>query len=223
MSEPNRNQAEPSAAPPMIPLSIEEYQRLRTLESQIEEIRSAKSAELEAKESERIKALADKGRIEEAFNQQRQTLEARLNESNTRYVELERQVFNERKKSMIAEAFAGRTFVGNSPERQAETARQVRSLLEAQFETIRDDSGALFVKDKISGRPAAEVIRESLDSPSFAHFFAPSSQGGAGVDATRSSTNHQPPKPGSLDFIAAEFKARQVKYGAIGLHPIPGR
>ena len=212
-----------SAASATIPLSVEEYQRLRSLESQVEELRMAKAAELEAKEADRIKALADRGRIEEALSQQRQAFESKLNDSTSRFAELERQIFAERKGAVIAQAFAGRMFVGESPERQAEAAMQLRSLLESRFETARDASGALVVRDKASGRPAGEVIRETLDSPSFAHFFAPSSRGGAGFDATRSMPNLTLPKPGSLDFIASEFKARQTKYGAIGMHPVPRR
>lgn len=222
MPEPIHNPSEPASAA-SIALSVEEYQRLKGLESQVDELRSARTTELEAKEAERIKALAERGRIEEALSQQRQALEAKLGESAARFAELERQIFDERKNAVIAQAFAGRAFVGDSPERQAEAAMQVRALLESRFETVRDASGALVVRDKASGRPAADVIRETLDSASYAHFFAPSSRGGAGGDATRSSPRPQPPRPGSLDFIAAEFKARQASYGAFGMHPIPGR
>lgn len=226
MPEPIPNSSSSSAessAPATIPLSVEEYQRLKGLEAQIEDLRSARSFELETKEAERIKALAERGRIEEALSEQRQALEAKLSESAARFAELERQVFSERKNAVIAQAFAGRTFVGETPERQAEAAAQVQALLESRFETARDPSGSLIVRDKSTGRTAAEVIRETLDSASFAHFFAPSSRGGAGGDATRSAPNPQPPKPGTLDHIAAEFKARQASYGAFGLHPVPGR
>jgi hypothetical protein len=222
MPESNQNLSDPAEGS-TVPIPAEEYQRLRGLEAQIEELRSAKAAELDAKEADRIRALADRGRIEEALTQQRQSFESKLNESMTRYAELERQVLAERKGSVIAQAFAGRTFVGDTPERQAEAAMQVKALLDARFEAVRDASGSLVVREKATGRPANDVIRETLDSPSFAHFFAPSSRGGAGGDATRSAPGQPPPKPGSLDYIAAEFKARQARYGAFGLHPIPGR
>jgi hypothetical protein len=222
MPEPIQNPSEPAAAA-TISLPVEEYQRLKGLEAQVDELRSARTTDLDAKEAERIKSLAERGRIEEALSRQRQALEAKLGESAARFAELERQIFDERKAAVIAQAFAGRSFVGDGPERQAEAAMQVRALLESRFETVRDASGSLVVRDKASGRAAADVIRETLDSASYAHFFAPSSRGGAGGDATRSAPSPKPPKPGSLDFIAAEFKARQASYGSFGMHPIPGR
>ncbi len=207
----------------MVPLTVEEYQRLRGLEGQLTELRTAKEAEIAAKEAERIKALADKGQVDVAFEELRKTHETKLGEATTKYADLERQVFSERKSSVIAQAFAGRTFVGATPEAQAQAAVQVRTLLESQFETARDGSGALIVRDKLTGRPAADVLKESLDSPTFAHFFAP--RGNAGSGGLGGSTSSAPagdaPKPGSLDFIAAEFKARQARYGSFGLTAKP--
>ena len=222
MPEPTANKPE-SAGAATIALSVEEYQRLRGLEAQVEDLRNARNSELEAKEADRIKALAERGRIEEALSQQRQAYESKLNDSMSRFADLERQIFSERKSAVIAQAFAGRAFVGDSPERQSEAATQLRALLESKFETVRDASGSLVVRDKATGRPAGEVIRETLDSGSYAHFFAPSSRGGAGGDATRPTASLQPPKPGSLDFIASEFRTRQTKYGAIGMHAVTRR
>jgi hypothetical protein len=202
-----------------VALSAEEYQRLRDAASQLEELRSLKAAEIDAKESERQRVLAEKAELEAALDQNRRNWEQKLNETTSKFTDLERQIFQERRAAVIAQAFAGRSFVGETAERKAETASQVRSLLESRFETVRESSGGLVVRDKITGRPAADVIREALDSPSFAHFFAPTSRGGAGSDGSRSPVHRPAPAPGSLEQIAEEFKARQSRYGAFGLYP----
>ncbi len=163
-----------------IPLTVEEYQRLRSLEKQLEEFQKLQQSALEAKEAERLRVLAEKGQIEEALAQQRKTWEQKHAEAVSRYTQLEQQVHAERKNAAIAEAFHGRTFVGETPDQRAATAAMVRRLLQDDFETTRDASGALVVREKVSGRPAAEVLRERLDSPQFAIFFAPSSRGGSG-------------------------------------------
>ena len=165
---------------------------------------------LEAKEAERLRALAEKGQIEEALAQQRKAWEQKHAEAVSRYTQLEQQVHAERKNSAIAEAFHGRTFVGETPEQKAATAAMVRRLLQDDFETTRDASGALVVREKVSGRPAAEVLRERLDSPQFAIFFAPSSRGGSGTEGTRPPASLQPTQPGSLEAIVSDWRNRQT-------------
>ncbi len=212
--------------PPTVPLAVDEYQRLRGIETQLAQFQAAKDAEIAAKEAERIKALADKGQVDQALEESRKAYEARLNESTAKYADLERQVFNERKGAVIVGAFAGRSFVGQTAEEQARTASQVRTLLEGQFETVRDATGSLVVRDKVTGRPAADVIRETLDSPAFAHFLAPkggTGTGGGAADRTakqEEGKEEDGPKPGSLEWHAAQFKAKQEKYRAKGLKPI---
>jgi hypothetical protein len=207
------------AVPPTIPLTVEEYQRLRSLEKQLEEVQKAQQATLEAKEAERLRALAEKGQIEDALAQQRKSWEQKHAEALSRYTQLEQQIHSERKGSAIAEAFQGRTFVGDNPEQRAATAAMVRRLLHDDFETTRDASGALVVREKVSGRPAADVIRERLDSAEFAIFFAPSSRGGSGADGTRPSASALANQPGSLDAIVSEWRNRQSQYQSFGLHP----
>ena len=164
-------------------------------------------------------SLAEKGQIEEALAQQRKAWEQKHAEALSRYTQLEQQVHAERTNTAIAEAFHGRTFVGETPEQRAATAAMVRRLLQDDFETTRDASGALVVREKVSGRPAAEVLRERLDSPQFAIFFAPSSRGGSGTDGTRPPANLQPTQPGSLDAIVADWRNRQSQYQSFGLRP----
>jgi hypothetical protein len=207
------------AVPPTIPLTVEEYQRLRSLEKQLEEVQRLQQSTLEVKEAERLRALAEKGQIEEALAQQRKTWEQKHAEAVSRYSQLEQQVHSERKNTAIAEAFHGRSFVGETPDQRGATAAMVRRLLQDDFETTRDASGALVVRDKVSGRPAAEVLHERLDSPQFAIFFAPSSRGGSGSDGTRPPANPQPTQPGSLEAIVSDWRNRQTQYQSFGLHP----
>lgn len=211
---------QPADAPPStIPLSVEEYQRLRSLEDQMEEVRKIQQSVLEAKEAERLRVLAEKGQIEEALSQQRKTWEQKHAEAVARYTQLEQQVHAERKNSAIAEALHGRAFVGETPEQRASAAAMVRRLLQDDFETTHDASGALVVRERVSGRPAAEVLRERLDSPQFAIFFAPSARGGAGSDGTRPLAGVLPPQPGSLDAIVSQWRNQQSRSQSFGLHP----
>ena len=208
-----------ASVPPTIPLSVDEYQRLRSLEKQLDEFQRIQQSALEAKEAERLRALAEKGQIEEALAQQRKAWEQKHAEALSRYSHLEQQIHGERKNTAIAEALHGRAFVGETPEQRAGTAAMVRRLLQEDFETTRDASGALVVREKVSGRPAAEVLRERLDSPHFAIFFAPSSRGGSGSDATRPPASPQSTQPGSLDAIVSDWRNRQTQYQSFGLHP----
>ena len=209
----------PRRRPPAA-LTAEEQQRLRTLESQLKEYQRLQEATLEQKETERLRALAEKGQIEEALSQQRQAWEQKHAEALSKYSSLERQVYEERKTAAIAEAFHGRIFVGDTAEQKTAAAVMVRRLLQDEFETVRDSSGGLLVRDKVSGRPASEAIRERLDSPQFAIFFAPSSRGGSGSDGTRPPASAHSAQPGSLESIASQFKNRQNQYQSFGLHPL---
>jgi len=77
------------------------------------------------------------------------------------------------------------TFAGETTEDKAETARQLRAILEPQFETSRDATGVIITREKGTGRPATQVLSEAIASKKFAHFFAAQSRGGSGADGTR--------------------------------------
>ena len=65
-------------APPTIPLSVEEYQRLRSLEKQLDNFQRLQQSALDAKEAERLRLLAEKGQVEEALAQQRTAWEQKM-------------------------------------------------------------------------------------------------------------------------------------------------
>lgn len=220
MNEQSNAEVTPASSQSSGPTQGEERQRLRALEAQLRDVQRQQDAALEMKEQERLRALAEKGQIEEALEQQRSSWERKHAEAVSRYTLLEQQVFGERKSAAIAEALQGRAFVGESPEQRSAAATMVRRLLQDEFETVREASGALVVRERASGRPASEALRERLDSPQFAIFFAPTSRGGAGGDASRPYLAPQGAQPGSLEAIVGQWKDRQNQYQSFGLHPL---
>ncbi len=205
----------------MLTISVDDYQRFRGLEKQLADIRTEQQVALDAKERERLLALSAQGKAEQALDEQKKSWESKVTESNTKYGELERQVYDREKTRVLDSALVGRTFVGESPERQSAKAGQLRRLLESEYETTRLADGNLIVRHKATGRPAEDVLKESLASPDYEHFFKATSQGGAGGDATRSSGGSSqtanPHKPGSVEFYAFQMKAQSAQYPSFGL------
>lgn len=195
---------------PTIPLTVDEYQRLIGLQSQLAQIQAEQRAALEEKEQAKLKALAEKGQVEEAFGQFRTTWEAKVAEQAKKYNDLEASLLGEKKLAVLSSAFAGRQFAGETPDQQNIAAGQLRQLLESQYEAVRDASGQIVVRDKVSLRPATDAVKEALASPHYAHFFAPTSRGGTGSDGSRPpAAQQQPTAPGSLEDIAAKFREAQ--------------
>lgn len=201
--------------PPTIPLTVDEFQRLRGIESQFAEFQKQRQAEIEAKETERLRVLAEKGQVEEAFKQHREMHEKKLAEEQARYASLESSLLSREKATVLAEALMGRSFASE------EASTQLRQLLDMRFEASRNAAGQIEVREKGSLRPAADVMKEVIASPSYAHFFAASSSGGSGSDGSRPpAPPQQPPAAGSLDAIVADWKSRQGQYQSFGLNPI---
>lgn len=158
----------------MVPLTIEEYQRLRTVEAEFGQLRGSVQAERDRLDAERIKALADKGHVEQAMSEQEKRYQSQLQAEKEARLRVESQYHGEKKSSVMTAALMGAPFVS------AVAASQVQSILDSQFETRADATGQIMVVDKMSGRPAADVIRERLASAEFAHFLKAQTQGGAG-------------------------------------------
>jgi hypothetical protein len=162
------------AEPPKIALSVEEYQRLTQSQARLAEIEAEKRQLAEAKEQERLKALAEKGEIEKALTTLRESKDVEIRKAIEKADALETQILGGEKRTVITSGMFGADF------RSDAAAAQVRQLLEPQFESVRDAAGQIVVRDKATLRPAADVIRERLASPDFAHFLKPSTTGGAG-------------------------------------------
>ena len=168
--------------------------------------------QFEAKEAERLAALAKAGKIEEALTETRNQGEVKHREAEQRYQALETAWLTEKKTAEIAGALNGKTFTGPDP---AKTAALVRRLLADEIEAARDTQGNPIVYDRTTRRPAADYLKERLESPEFSVFFASTQRGGAGTDGTRTAGAPQLQHPGSVEAIAARFK-QQVPQG-IGL------
>jgi vancomycin resistance protein YoaR len=180
-------------------------------------------AALQKAEDARLLALAKAGESERALAEQRTTYEQRVTEANTKYASLEQTLFSADKNATLASSLSGVTFAGETPEDKAETARQLRAILEPQFDTSRDASGAIITREKGTGRPAADVLKEALASKRFAHFFAAQSRGGSGTDGTRPAATTQPIVQSNLEAVAADYKARLGQFGSFGLQPLGPR
>jgi hypothetical protein len=174
--------APPAATPPaMVPLTVEEYQRLRGMERELAEARAEQARKIEAAEQARSKAIADKDGAEAGLKAEAARWQSKLDESTTRYSDLERQYLGEKKSVAIADGLDGKKF------RSEVAAKQVRQLLEPRFVAERDAAGRPIVRDAVTGRPAADVIKEAFAAGEFDHFLDPTSGGGAGAAGTHRS------------------------------------
>jgi hypothetical protein len=164
--------------------------------------------QMEAKEAERLDALAKAGKWQESHEALRKEAESGKREWQSKYEQLDSRVLAKVRDATIAEALNGRSFAGDP----VKTAALVRRLLADEIEASRDAQGNEIVYDRMTRRPAVDYLKERLESPEFSVFFAPNNRGGAGTDGTRSAGSPQPIQPGSVEAIAARYK-EQVSSG----------
>jgi hypothetical protein len=215
-SHPAFQQPPASAGQPVtIPVTLEEFNRLRSYEPQLAELRAEKQREADARAAAEALATAKAGEYEKALQQQRDHLEAKIKAEEKQRIEFERQVFTERRSSTLSGAMAGREFVSEY------AAAQLRELLTEQFETQRDASGNLVVREKVSGRPAADALKELLDAPSYAHFFKSTGRGGAGTDGARP-TSGSATNTDQTDAFMANWRSGQEQMKKGIYNPIQG-
>lgn len=174
---------------------------------------------IDLKETERLKALAEKGQVEEAMTQQRKAWETKIAETVAAHAKLESEVREHHREAVITNAFSGLTFAGDTPEQKAFAASAVRRELADELETSRDASGVLHVRQKGTGIPADQFIREKLANPRYAGILAAAKTGGTGGGGDRPAIGEPaaPPKPfepGSVAERVANFmKARSTAWG----------
>ena len=205
---PGENREKPAApAPPStVPLTVDEYNRLRGLETQLAQLQRDQQAALDAKEAERIQALADAGKVKEALEAKEKQWSEKESKAINEYKALETQVFGEKINTALHEATSGLSFANDH------AGQMCRQLLRDQLEARREADGSIKVYEKGGHRPAAEMLRERLSDPSLAFFFAPTTRGGSGSDGARHpAPPQQPPQPGSLDAIAEAWRAGQTE------------
>jgi hypothetical protein len=203
-------------APPVVPLTVDEYNRLKAAERRLADADADAQAKLDAKERERLKALADKGETEQALTQLEQKWQGKYTSRDQQFVDLEREYFGEKKVNAIHAQLAGVRF------RSPEAATDALDKLDRRLEARRDDSGKVIVRCRETGRPASDVIKESLASPAFAHFLEPTSQGGGGVGGGGKAAPTTQPNAATADPAARRAEQLRAsieanRSGAIGL------
>lgn len=176
-----------------------ELQKLRSFKAEADRLG-------EAKEQERIRLMAEKGQIEEAFKLQEANHAKKLAEYAGQAKQIETEWLGEKRVAAINEALQGRTFTGVDP---AKTAKLVRSLLEQEVEAVRDDRGRPVIRDRQTLKPANEFLKERLDSEDFSIFFAATNRGGSGADASRPAATPKNPGDPNSAFAAAFLKAQE--------------
>ncbi len=164
--------------------------------------------ELEMREAERIKTLAEKGQVEEALSTLRAGYEKKFTEMSTRAQDVESKWLEERRNAAINDTLAGRQFTGADPKA---TAAILRRVLEQEIEAVRDANGNPVIRDRLTLRPAAEYLQERLNSPDLAVFFAPfNPRGGAGTDGARpAAASPKSPEDPNMAFAAAFMKKKE--------------
>jgi hypothetical protein len=208
------------APPPVVPLTVEEYNRLRGLEGQFVTIQAERAKDLQKAKDEQLKLMAEKEGAEKALAEQKKQWEANLQAERNSALEFQAQIFNERTERTFAESLSGREFFGDTPEHRAIIQKQVASQLRERFETVRDASGVLVTREKATGMPAEHVLPKLLDSIEFAHFFKPKGKGGSLSPAAAPYNPTRHFEAGSLEDVADQWKQAQGKYPAIGLGPV---
>jgi len=167
------------AAPPppssaVVSLPNDEYRSLLESRQQVNEMKSAANRmEIDAatKKGDHEAALrlareeAERSIAAERAN--RQGVEAKL-------AEAESEVLGSRVDVTITKAIAGREFLNEK------AADQAVRLLTGDLEAVRVD-GKIVVRQRGTNKPAAEFIKESLDSDDFAHFQKAKAGGGSGA------------------------------------------
>lgn len=177
-----------------------ELQKLRSFKAEADRV-------AEQREQERIRLMAEKGQLKEAFDLQEANHAKKLAEYQGQARAIEAEWLNGHLATTITEALAGRTFAGVDP---GKTAAMVRRILAEEVEAVRDDRGRPVIRDKSTLKPASEYLKERLESPELSLFFAATHRGGSGADGARpaAATPKNPGDPNAV-FAAAFLKAQE--------------
>ena len=185
-----------------------ELTRLREFEAQ-------QTAIIEAERQKAIQAMAEKGKIEEALTAMRGDHERKQAELSEKARRIEQNWLAEKRNAAIADALAGKVFNGDP----AHAAAQLRLVLESEVEAVLDQNGNPIVRDKKTMQPAADYLKQQIESPRFSHFFAAMNQGGAGANATRpapTATSLDPRQGVIDDFFRRKREAEAITYSYQG-------
>jgi hypothetical protein len=190
----------------------------------LEEYKAQQDQIAELKEAERLRLLAEKGQVEEAFKQMKAMSDKTLQTIQAERDQIRVSWLNEKRVQAVNEALAGRQFVGKDAEARNRTAAAIRKVLELDLEAIIGPDGAPIVRDRATLEPAVEFLRKRLDSPDweFNGLLAPNKpSGGSGTDGTRppATPNTPPPAAMSPEETVKAWQATKQAVPSLGLFP----
>ena len=198
-----------------VAVNRDELDQLRMSQTRLAEIEAAQRAAAETEQQRRFQQTARENPIE-ALDAQRNHFEGLLQAERARVAQVETERLNERLEATLNGSIAGLSLVGDTHEERSETARMLLAELRTGFEPVRTPDGRIEVREKVSGRPATDVLRERLASKRYALFLAPSSRGGSGSDGTRSLAQPAQPPSQLTDFQRQQAQYIQSRQGGFG-------
>lgn len=190
----------------------------------LEEYKSQQDQIMELKEAERLRIMAEKGQVEEAFKQMKAMSDKSLQTIQAERDQIKQAWLSKEKTLVVNEVLAGRQFVGKDAEARNRTATAVRKVLELDLEAVIGPDGAPVVRDRQTLEPAIEFLRKRLDSPDweFNGLLAPNKPGGgSGTDGTRppATPNTPPPVAMSPEETVKAWQATKQAVPSLGLFP----
>lgn len=209
---PTQAQAAPTVT--LINLSPEEFTRLKEAESKLREIEAENARKLADAEQAKLLALAESGKAKEALDQLSTQATAQL-------TQLRQQLDATALDRDITLGTFGVAWANQDAGVDAVTK------LRGEFETV-EVNGQRVVRHRQTGRAPADIIPERLRSAAYAHFLAPTTQGGTGnanADRTPQDGQQQAQKPTNLSMAMLDWIANQKRdepqMAGINIHRMP--
>ena len=208
------HQAQAAQTVTLINLSPEEFTRLKEAEGKLRQIEAENAQKLHEAEQAKLLALAESGKAREALEQLSTNATAQLTQL---------------RQQLDATALDRDITLGTFGVAWANQDAGVDAVnkLRGEFETV-EVNGQRVVRHRQTGRAPADIIPERLRSGSYAHFLAPTTQGGNGnanADRTPQDGQQQAEKPANLSMAMLDWIAKQKReepqMAGINIHRLP--
>jgi hypothetical protein len=164
-----------SAATDDMVISRSEFDRLKKEEEAFKTYRTKQQAEADAKEAQRVAAIAasngtakELAEIENRYKAKEATLENRVTSVTQR-------LHSNLTKAVLADATAGVVWTSSA------AGKDALAKLASNFEVLTIGDGVEEVRERGTGRKAAEVVKQLLDSEDYLHFQSPTTRGKGGI------------------------------------------
>jgi len=217
-AEASEPKPEPNPEPKTVSLTVDEYQRYREAMEKYNEAQKQQEERLKAEEQQKAKALADKEGVEAALEKVRKDYEDRLTTTETKYRDTQNRLLAAEKQRAISSALGGYKWAGDDPQA---TANFAASQLAGEFEARLNDNGEVKVVEAATGRPAADVIRERLQHPTYKLLLLSDQKGGSGATDAEPGPPAQEEKAKSAGEMMIEFERNRAKQS--GKYSLVGR